>query len=133
MKTIYLKVAIIALSVITASCTVGPYEEPVNLDEPQGPGLFSGAKGEFSLTDYFSDEKKAARQKQNSTDYNVNIPAIDPQSFEDFESFKAWRRAQEPGSANYQEYQDWRAYQQYLRFKAQQGQVQPAEPSTPLK
>lgn len=111
------------LSLVLSACSVGPYEEHQRTADPEGPGLFSGKKGEFSYDDYFSPEAKQQRAQKTGnyylTDNNVDIPTIDHQSFEDFENFKAWRRAQDPNSSNHQEYQDWRAYQQYLRFKAE--------------
>ncbi len=124
------KLFCLALFVIIAGCAVGPVEEPEDKSEPKGPGLFSGTDGDFSFNKYFSDDAKEERRKNKlyGTGYNVDIPAIDQQSFEDFENFKAWRRAQEPGSENYQEYQDWRAYQQYLRFKDQkEGATAPSQ------
>lgn len=116
------------VSALIAGCsTTAPDEDDIGTkDNRKEAGLFTGESGDFSLTEYFSEEKKAERRKKQNalygTGYNVDIPAIDEQSFEDFENFKAWRRSQEPGSANYQEYQDWRAYQQYLRFKAKKAE-----------
>ena len=113
----------IVVCCVLSACSVEPYEEVPRLEE-EGPGLFTGEKGEFSLSDYFSEEAKAERARKRyryyPTDANVDIPAIDPESFEEFELFKAWRRAQDPNSQNYQDYQDWRAYQQYLRYKEEQ-------------
>ena len=123
-------VSLLLLASSITACSVGPYEEHQRTADPQGPGLFSGEKGEFSYSDYFSPEAQQRRARESGnyylSDNNIVMPTIDPQSFEDFENFKAWRRAQDPESPKYQEYQDWRAYQQYLRFKAekQQGTVE---------
>jgi len=114
-----LLVTICALSLFSYGCSTSPPEKIEDPQVPSGTGFFTGATGEFSLTDFFSEEKKAERAKAQSSNNNINVPAIDEGSFEDFENFKAWRRAQEPGSENYQEYQDWRAYQEYRRLKAQ--------------
>lgn len=124
-------VFLLAALVAVVSCSTEPFEERPKMNEPQGPGLFTGEKGVFSFSDYFSDEKKAERERKRFgyvTGNNINMPAIDPESFEDFENFKAWRRAQEPGSENYQEYQDWRAYQAYRRQKAEKEQPKPQQP-----
>jgi hypothetical protein len=114
---------------LLAGCSVGPYEEPEDPQVPEGPGVFSGADGELTYSDFFGDGKKKARRKggDNSQTYyptysDVDVPAVDEQSFRDFEEFKAWRRAQDPKSPDFQEYQDWRAYQQYRRFKAKGAQ-----------
>jgi hypothetical protein len=120
-----LKVIPLCFSLLVSACAVGPYEERQDPQEPEGPGLFTGAKGEVSLSDYFSEEKKAERARQSYSSRDINVPAIDEDSFEDFENFKTWRRAQEPGSENYQEYQDWRAYQEYRRVKTQKQQAKP--------
>lgn len=95
-----------------------------------GPGVLTGDKGGFTFSDIFGSDdekrKKGAGGSAYATASDINLPAIDEESFEDFENFKAWRRAQQPGSASYQEYQDWRAYQQYRRLKIQQEQNKPA-------
>ncbi|MGH1485530.1 MAG: hypothetical protein ACRBCI_04865 [Cellvibrionaceae bacterium] len=130
MKFVYRSLFIIFLSFIIVACSTGPVEELEDPQDPKGPGLFSGPKGEFSYSSYFDKKKKAKEgrkvQRRDSSGsaiyYDVDLPAIDEQGFKDFEQFKAWRRAQEPGSVDYQEYQDWRAYQQYRRFKAQEAE-----------
>jgi hypothetical protein len=98
---------------------LGPVPEQVETDVPKGAGLFTGESGDFSVSDFFDPEK---RNKSRSRDItvtgsDVDIPAIDLDSFEEFERFKAWRRAQEVGSI---EYQDWLEYQDFLRQKAKQ-------------
>ena len=110
------------------ACSSGPYQEPeLSTDENRGPGVFTGESGEFSLSDFFSKEKKtqdkapATTSSANMTPTTVtptNPPAIDNSSFEDFELFKAWRQAKDANSQTYQEFQEWRAYQQYLRQRS---------------
>ena len=113
--------AVIMLLSVTA-CSLfgplGPVPEQVEPDVPTGPGIFTGATGEFSVSDFFDPEKKNKNRSRDITvtGSDVDIPAIDLDSFEEFERFKAWRRAQEVGSIDYQ---DWLDYQDFLRLKAE--------------
>jgi hypothetical protein len=127
----------IACLILVTGCSVGPVEELEDPQVPQGPGVFSGEDGKITYSDFFGDKNKNNSLKRDKdgrlvyyTDYsNINLPAVDEESFRDFEEFKAWRRANDPRSPDFQEYQDWRAYQQYRRFKqkeAQQSQTSPA-------
>lgn len=113
------KAAAFALFLFLSACAapkVGPVAEPFEPDVPTGPGLLTGEGAEFSVTDFFDPEKKNTNRSRDITvtGSDVDIPAIDLDSFEEFERFKAWRRAQEVGSI---EYQDWLDYQEFLRLK----------------
>jgi hypothetical protein len=113
------KAAAVASFLFLASCAqLGPVPEQVEPDVPTGPGLFTGSDGEASLSDYFDPEKRNKNRSRDITvtGSDVDIPAIDLDSFEEFERFKAWRRAQEVGSI---EYQEWLDYQEFLRVKAE--------------
>lgn len=113
-------VMLILLSLTACSLfgPIGPVSEPVESDVPTGPGIFTGDTGEFSVSDFFDPEKRNKNRSRDITvtGSDVDIPAIDLDSFEEFERFKAWRRAQEVGSI---EYQDWLDYQDFLRLKAE--------------
>ena len=115
------KVAAIVLFIALSACAapkVGSVPEPFEPDAPTGPGVLTGSGGTFSTSDFFDPEKRNKKRNRNITvtGSDVDIPAIDLDSFEEFERFKAWRRAQEVGSI---EYQDWLDYQEFLRLKAQ--------------
>jgi predicted small lipoprotein YifL len=116
------KAAVMLMLLSLTACSllgpIGPVPEPVESDVPAGPGLFTGKTGEFSVSDFFDPEKKNKNRSRDITvtGSDVDIPAIDLDSFEEFERFKAWRRAQEVGSI---EYQDWLDYQDFLRLKAE--------------
>jgi hypothetical protein len=110
--------ALLSLTACSLFGPIGPVPEPFEPDVPTGPGIITGSDGDFSVSDFFDPEK---RNKSRSRDItvtgsDVDIPAIDLDSFEEFERFKAWRRAQEVGSI---EYQDWLDYQEFLRLKAE--------------
>jgi predicted small lipoprotein YifL len=112
--------AIMLLSLTACSLfgPLGPVPEQVQNDVPTGPGLLTGESGEFSVSDFFDPEKRNKNRSRDITvtGSDVDIPAIDLDSFEEFERFKAWRRAQEVGSIDYQ---DWLDYQDFLRLKAE--------------
>ena len=121
LKTIA-KAAVMLMLLSLTACSlfgpIGPVPETVESDVPTGPGIFTGKTGEFSVSDFFDPEKKNKNRSRDITvtGSDVDIPAIDLDSFEEFERFKAWRRAQEVGSI---EYQEWLDYQDFLRLKAE--------------
>ena len=115
------KATALAFVLFLSACAapkVGSVPEQFEPDVPTGPGVLTGAGGTFSVSDFFDPEKRNKKRNRNITvtGSDVDIPAIDLDSFEEFERFKAWRRAQEVGSI---EYQDWLDYQEFLRLKAQ--------------
>jgi predicted small lipoprotein YifL len=116
------KAAVMLMLLSLTACSllgpIGPVPETVESDVPTGPGLFTGKTGEFSVSDFFDPEKKNKNRSRDITvtGSDVDIPAIDLDSFEEFERFKAWRRAQEVGSI---EFQEWLDYQDFLRLKAE--------------
>mgnify|MGYP000025560279 FL=1 len=116
------KAAVMLMLLSLTACSllgpIGPVPETVESDVPTGPGILTGSGGEFSVSDFFDPEKRNKNRSRDITvtGSDVDIPAIDLDSFEEFERFKAWRRAQEVGSI---EYQDWLDYQDFLRLKAE--------------
>ncbi|MGH1440608.1 MAG: hypothetical protein ACRBBR_10880 [Cellvibrionaceae bacterium] len=124
---------VISFFVFLVSCTTAPHEDGTRIDEPKGPGILTGDKGEFSFTDLFNqdknavEEKKVARsqtsqdrplqhQKQYQEEQAVNSSGSAQQP--SFEEYKAWQRAVEPGTQSYEEYKEWRQYQEYLRAQS---------------
>lgn len=118
--------------VFTKACSnLEPAEDQWDLEEKEDKvNLFTkDENGKRLLDDFIASDPGSSSGQGYRTNNNINMPAIDEQSFEDFELFKAWRRAQQPNSENYQEYQEWRAYQQYLRYKAEQERAPQSQPS----
>lgn len=106
---------------ILSSCTTEKYVEQPKNDEPQGPGLFTGAKGEFSVGDAFDEDKK----KLKSGGYYIldlnGSPRMSEEEFKEFESFRAWLRSREQGTEEYKEYEAWKAFQQFRNHKSATG------------
>jgi hypothetical protein len=100
------------------ACTTTPFEEPEDLSAPQGPGVFTGDKGEFSVTDFFdADKKKRAGGGYYILDLD-GAPPMTEEQFKEFESFRAWLRSREEGTEEHKEYESWRAFQQYRSLQA---------------
>ncbi len=76
---------------------IGPVPENVESDVQTGPGLFTGKTGEFSVSDFFDPEKKNKNRSRDITvtGSDVDIPAIDLDSFEEFE------RLEQPNISEY--------------------------------
>lgn len=101
------------------ACTVTPFEEPEDPSVPQGPGVLTGDKGEFSVTDIFDEDK----QKLTGGGYYIldldGSPAMTEEQFKEFESFRAWLRSREEGTDEYKQYESWRAFQLYRSLQDQ--------------
>lgn len=120
MKFISLKLLLGLWVIAMAGCVTGPVEEPEDPSEPKGPGLFTGATGEFSVTDFFSDEK---RRGASGGYYILDLdgaPPMTEEQFKEFESFRAWLRSREQGTDEYKEYESWRAFQEFRKLQAKE-------------
>ncbi len=111
-----LSIPVLVLGCANNTPTLEPEDDPSNPAEFTGPGLFSGDDGAFSINKLLNPNRdnKNRRRFITVTGSDVDVPAIDLDSFEEFERFKAWRRAQQEGSA---EYKDWQEFQEFLKLK----------------
>lgn len=103
---------------VLSSCATERFVERPKNDEPQGPGLFTGEKGAFSISDAFDEDKK----KLKSGGYYIldldGSPRMSEEEFKEFESFRAWLNSREQGTEEYKEYEAWRAFQQYREHQS---------------
>jgi len=113
MKSIFKLLPVFIVTFVLFSCTTERFVESPRNDEPQGPGLFTGDKGSFSVGDVFDETK----QKLKSGGYYIldldGSPRMSEEEFKEFESFRAWLNSREQGTEEYKEYEAWRAFQQY--------------------
>jgi hypothetical protein len=113
MRISIIKTLLVAVPLILSSCAAGPYQEDEKVSEPQGPGLFTGTKGAFTVGDAFDEDKR----KLKSGGYYIldldGSPRMSEEEFKEFESFRAWLNSREQGTEEYKEYEAWRAFQQY--------------------
>lgn len=109
---------------LLAACVTSPSRDGdfvVYGEEPEGPGVFSGDRGEFVL---FEDSDKPASPVDPG---NSPIPSRADDSaleWEEFSAFKRWLEAREAQDQDYQEFLQWRRYE---AFKIWQ-QSQPLNP-----
>ena len=117
MRTYIIKLLLITLPLVLSACTTGPVEEEERAGDIEGPGLFTGTKGTFSVGDAFDEDKK----KLKSGGYYIldldGSPRMSEEEFKEFESFRAWLSSREQGTEEYKEYEAWKAYQQYRDSK----------------
>ncbi len=115
-KAVYILAVLLVVGCSNTTPLVEPEDDESNPEQYNPGGLFTGDKGAFSFNDFFNPERRNGDRRRfiTVTGSDVDVPAIDLDSFEEFERFKAWRRAQEEGSA---EYKDWQEFQKFLKLK----------------
>ena len=84
---------------LSGCSSVGPYVEPADPDNQEGPGLFTGEKGYLDLTG-----KESSRSNLNNAVTNNSSHCVE---------FLHWKKAQFQGkkSAEYQEFLQWLKFQ----------------------
>lgn len=103
-------------------------------EELEGPGVFSGEKGEFSLSKIFSgkDAKNTSTLKaggsmepENDASDNAKLNPTSTnqlsnvsQQVDEFALFKAWKLAKSQNDSDYQEFKLWLEYKHYQQQKA---------------
>jgi hypothetical protein len=122
MKTIVFNLPLFMVAcLVLSSCSTERYVESPSNSEPEGPGLFTGEKGSFSVNDAFDETK----QKLKSGGYYIldldGSPRMSEEEFKEFESFRAWLSSREQGTEEYKEYEAWRAFQQYRDHQSVKG------------
>lgn len=83
------------LAVFLAGCSATPVDYRPASEIPEGPGMFSGEEGAFTL---YSDENKAKASEES-------------REYRDFLEFKRWKESAKE-SAEFREFQDWREWKQ---------------------
>lgn len=103
---------------------------PLAQEELEGPGVFSGEKGEFSLRKMFSgkeaptqDQVQAQAKEQNNnstvTGADAKPTALGATARKDeFSQFKAYKVAKTNNSPAYQEFLLWLEFQDYKNNKS---------------
>lgn len=76
-----------------------------------GPGLFSGKKGEFTLlkTENYKD-KEETNKKANKETQDVKLTKHDMSQKKEFMLFKNWKQHKEHNTETYQEFLLWIEY-----------------------
>jgi hypothetical protein len=143
-------IALISILALVASLLLGcaqakPFKYHSGNEIPEGPGLLSKEKGEFTLYD---SNKQAATPQPQATGAApaagaaaTSAPAVTapPADSTEFQQFQAWKKEQqefeafqewkksEQGSREYEEFQEWKRWKAYSEWMESQKKA-PAKP-----
>ncbi|MFZ1985343.1 MAG: hypothetical protein WAU91_13075 [Desulfatitalea sp.] len=136
------RVALIPILILAATLLSGcakpkPFVYHPGTEIPQGPGLFSKEKGEFTIYDSNKNAAAAKEQEASGTAAQakptaadtqapaVTAPPADSEAFrqfqnwkkeqKDFEAFQEWKRSNQ-GSREYEEFQEWKRWKTYMQW-----------------
>ncbi|MAD14870.1 MAG: hypothetical protein CL579_02150 [Alteromonadaceae bacterium] len=103
-------------------------------EELEGPGIFSGEKGEFSLSEIFSDKEETSmeqekvsgpivqsndnQQNNNSSEISTANRSQSAPETDEFTLFKAYKMAKSNNTPAYREFLLWLEYQDYKSSKS---------------
>lgn len=104
-----------------------PFTYEPNTEIKEGPGLFTGQKGEFVL---FSSPPKTAEGSvpaaPTARDTDIAPSATEEAEFRQFqewkkeqqelEQFKSWKQSPQ-GQKEYQEFQEWKRWKEYQKWR----------------
>jgi len=118
---------LILLALAVFGCGGKAFDYQRDTEIPEGPGVFSKEKGEFTIYSDAAEEPDAA-----GTDEAASADADAASAERDFEAFQQWKQEQEEleefrqwkksaeGSKEYQEFQEWRRWKEYKEWKQSQ-------------
>lgn len=96
-----------ALAAVLAGCAASPTDYRSQREIPEGPGMFSGDDGGFTV---IRDGRPAG------TSSTASASEAEFREFQRFQEYQDWKQsAQETGE--YQEFQDWLRWQEYRRWQ----------------
>ena len=103
------------IAALLASCATVPGEKndfAIYGEEAEGPGVFSGERGEIVL---FADEPASAP----GADAGSGATTAQPRAgdWEEFEAFKRWLKARDAQDDSYQEFLQWRRFEAYKTWQ----------------
>ena len=107
-----------------------PFKYHSGNEIPEGPGLLSREKGEFTI--YDSTKKASAPAKEEKAVSGPSAPAPATEDGEAFRQFQEWKQEQaeyeafqewkqsQKGAQEYQEFQEWKRWKEYQRWNDEQ-------------
>ena len=117
-------------------CTAKPYDyQPTAGEMKQGPGIFSGKEGAFTL--YDSKEDGLVKPKSEKTTLPATTdavasgsePGVNPEKTEEFQDFQEWKKEKKEfedfrewkksaeGTSEYREFLEWKQWKSYQEWK----------------
>lgn len=121
--------AVIALASI-AGCGGQSFNYHSGNEIPEGPGLFSKEKGEFTV--YRSDSDQADGSVATTTTETAPAAAAAASERADFEAFQQWKKERsefeafqewkqsKQGAKEYEEFLEWQRWREYRQWQEQQ-------------
>lgn len=88
-----------------------------NDDLNSGPGLFSGASGEFSLIELVATEKDKNNESKKTDNLNkgrTDIIEANNRTVHEFDMFKEWKESKKNNTESYQEFILWLEYKKFI-------------------
>ncbi len=136
-------ILVTAVLLVSGCAQPKPFKYHSGTEIPEGPGLFSKEKGEFTL--YDSNKQAANPAAQQAPQPSgmatpgsapaVTAPPTDGKEFQqfqdwkkeqqEFEAFQEWKNSNQ-GSREYQEFQEWKRWKAYMQWM--ESQKAPAKP-----
>jgi len=123
-------VGIVGFTLVLGCADAKPFKYHSGNEIPEGPGVLTREKGEFTI--YDSNKKQPAAIEQAQPVSATPAPATVPEEGEafrqfqewkkeqsEFESFQQWKRSQQ-GAKEYQEFQEWKRWKEYQRWNDKQ-------------
>ena len=129
----------IVLAAMTG-CGSQAYQYRSENEIPEGPGVFSGKDGEFTVYDSTLASRgqfpKTGATAMDQTDIasgtqttSVVAPKVDPEAAEEFEAFQTWKKERaefeafkdwkqsEKSTDEYAEFLEWKRWQEFRRWQ----------------
>ncbi|MBI3897255.1 MAG: hypothetical protein HY308_03045 [Gammaproteobacteria bacterium] len=101
------------LTVFLVGCGGTPFTYQSRNEIPEGPGIFSGETGEFTV---YSDKKAKVNTPATAKVADASTPEAYGE-FQEFQEFQRWKEANKD-TPEYKEFQDWREWKAYRAWKA---------------
>lgn len=111
------RISLLLAVILANACATSPSQDSdfvIHGEEPEGPGVFSGADGKIVL---FEDATTSKTNQGDSASPAADISASD---WEEFSAFKRWLRSRQTRDASYQEFLQWRQFEAYRNWQGNQ-------------
>jgi len=150
-STLWILLWIVLAAALLIGC--GAKGQPAEFEQTagemkEGPGVFTGEEGEFTIYDskkggpfwkhssQNSEEaaNQAEKEAQAAADQTSKEPQVTPEAAKEFQEFQEWKKEQKSfqefqewkksaeGKAEYQEFLEWKEWKSYQEWKKQQKQ-----------
>jgi hypothetical protein len=134
---------VVIVLVFLAGCGGKSFDYHPDTEIPQGPGVFSGEKGDFTI--YDSESAKTAKADQSKSDPNAPAASVsepppatltsepvDAEEYREFREFQKWKQEKKEfeafqqwkksvqGAREYEEFLEWKRWREYKQWQEKQ-------------